>query len=333
MSSNKYNLEIDVNSTVQLLEKYIRKTTEEHCATGILLGLSGGIDSAVLACLAVRALGPETVHVSYLFDRHSEKGSRDKAELVADWLGLKLEIEDISGEMANRGVYASLVMSGSGQPGWLNHLVQNVYCRLFGETPFLSSLRLGSGATFSPLKKQAYNLAIRPIVNGFEARHIYRRTILEQKAREKGWLLLGGANRSEVLVGWFVKDGIDDLPIQPLSGLYKSQVRQLAACLGVPEQIRECAPTPDMRNGITDEFGMGINYRTLDVILDLLARDVPAQTILACGVAAKNLALVHELHRLSAWKRTSLSVAPPVDGGPGSELRLTAWSGPFRSPT
>lgn len=325
---NNYNLKIDANSAVQLLEEYIRETAEEHGAKGILTGLSGGIDSAVLACLAVRALGPEKVHVSYLFDRHSEKDSRDKAELVADWLGLKLEIEDISREMANRGVYASPVMSGGGHPRWLNRLVQNIYHRLFGETPFMSSLRLGGGTTsFSPLKKQVYDLAIRPIVSGFEARHIYRRIRLEEKAEKNGWLLLGGANRSEVLVGWFVKDGIDDLPMQPLSRLYKSQVRQLAGFLGVPEKIRECAPTPDMRNGITDEFGIGISYRTLDVILDLLARDLSDQTILACGVVPKDLALVHELHRLSAWKRTSPSIPPPVDGGPGSELRLTARSG------
>ncbi len=218
-------------------------------------------------------------------------------------------------------------MSGRGQPRWLNRLVQNIYHRLFGETPFMSSLRLGSGTSFSPLKKQAYDLAIRPIVNGFEARHIYRRTRLEEKAGENGWLLLGGANRSEVLVGWFVKGGIDDLPIQPLSRLYKSQVRQLAAFLCVPEKIRECAPTPDMRNGITDEFGMGISYRTLDVILDLLARDLSDKTILARGVASEDLALVHELHRISAWKRTSPSIPPPVDGGPDSELRLTARSG------
>jgi NAD+ synthase len=324
---NNYNLQIDTDSATQLLEEYIRKTVEGHGAEGILTGLSGGIDSAVLACLAVRALGPENVHVSFLFDRHSAKDSREKAELVADWLGLKLEITDISLKMANWGVYASPIMSGAGYPQWLNRLVQNIYHRLFGETPFMSSLRLGSGtASFSPLKKQAYNLAIRPIVNGFDARHTYRRAYLERKAVENGWLLLGGANRSEVLVGWFVKGGIDDLSIQPLSRLYKSQVRQLADFLCVPERIRECAPTPDMRNGITDEFGMGINYRTLDVILDLLARDLPDQTIRACGVASRDLTLVRELHRLSAWKRTSPSIQPPVDGGPDSELRLTARS-------
>jgi NAD+ synthase len=322
-----YNLQIDSNSTIQLLNKYIRETAEEHGAKGVLTGLSGGIDSAVLACLAVRSLGPENVHVSYLFDRHSEKGSHEKAELVADWLGLKLESTDISLKMANWGVYASPIMSGAGYPRWLNRLVQNIYHRLFGETPFMSSLRLGSGTTsFSLVKKQAYDLAIRPIVKGFEARHIYRRTRLEQEAGENGWLLLGGANRSEVLVGWFVKGGIDDLPIQPLSRLYKSQVRQLADFLGVPKKIRECPPSPDMRNGITDEFGMGISYHTLDVILDLLAQDLTDKTILACGIAPEDLALVRELHRLSAWKRTSPSIPPPVDGGPDSELRLTARS-------
>ncbi|APG24332.1 NAD(+) synthase [Syntrophotalea acetylenica] len=319
------NLEIDADAAIRQLEAYIRQTAGEHDAQGLLTGLSGGIDSAVLACLAVRALGPDKVHVAYLFDRHSEKDSRAKAELVANWLGLKLEIEDISREMAKRGVYASPIMSGKGQPQWFNRLVQNLYQRLFGETPFMSSLRLGSQETsFSACKRRIYDLAIRPIVNGFDIRHIYRRTRLEQVAVENAWLLLGGANRSEILVGWFVKGGIDDLPLQPLSGLYKTQVRQLAAALGVPERIRECAPSPDMRNGITDEFGMGISYRTLDIILDLLARDLPDPTIQASGVSPRDLALVRTLRRLSAWKRATTPATPPVDGGPASALRVTS---------
>lgn len=325
MTLKQISLAIDEQAAVRMLETCIRETAEEHGAKGVLLGLSGGIDSAALACLAVRALGPEAVHGCYLFDRHSEKDSRGKAELVASWLRLTLEMTDISREMALQRVYASPVMKGRGMPPWLNRMVQNSYHRLFGETPFMSSLRLGSGAAnFSAVKRGAYNLVMRPIVSGFDVRHRHRRRILEQKADNEGWLLLGGANSTEVLVGWFVKDGIDDLPIQPLSGLYKSQVRQLAACLGVPEPIRSCAPTPDMRNGITDEFGIGISYATLDLILDLLARSASDQEIYAHGIAPRDLALVRELRRLSVWKRPSPSVTPPVDGGPDSELRCTS---------
>jgi len=71
---------------------------------------------------------------------------------------------------------------------------------------------------------------------------------------------LGTANRSEYLVGWFVKDGIDDLPFSPLIGLYKTQVRQLSEFLGLPFKIRNRLASPDMVKGITDEFALGISY-------------------------------------------------------------------------
>lgn len=316
-------LVVDEKMAVDRLEKYIGKAVQKHGSKGVVLGLSGGLDSAVLACLAVRALGPDAVHAWYLFDRHRDPDSDAKAELAANWLTIALHKEDISPAMADRGVYSPLIMHGRGMPKWLNCLIQNTYRRLFGETPFMSSLRLGSGTTAFPAAKAlAYNLAIRPIVEGFEARHVYRRTRLERLARDNQWLLLGGANRSEVLVGWFVQNGIDDLPLQPLSGLYKTQVRQLADSLGVPESIRKRSPTPDMRHGITDEFGMGIGYGTLDIILDLFAKALPENEILDFGIAKRDLDLVRQLHRFSAWKRTSPSAKPPVDGGPDSELRL-----------
>lgn len=323
------NLAIDARTTVEILEKYIGETVETHGAKGVVLGLSGGIDSAVLACLAVQALGPNAVHAWYLFDHHSDPDSSARAELLAHWLTVILHKEDISEIMARQGIYAHAVMQGRGMPHWLNRLVHNTYHRLFGETPFMSSLRLGSGTTaFPPIKSRAYNMVIRPINEGFEARHIYRRTRLEQLARDNHWLLPGGANRSEVQVGWFIKDGIDDVPMQPLSGLYKTQVRQLAEYIGIPEKIRTAAPSPDMRHGITDEFGMGIDYQTLDAILDLIAHGLSDREISKYEVTTKKIALVRELHRFSQWKRTSPAERPPVDGGPAGALRLNPRTTP-----
>jgi NAD+ synthase len=86
---------------------------------------------------------------------------------------------------------------------------------------------------------------------------------LESKARAQNWLLLGAANRSEWETGWFVKDGVDDLPYQPLMGLYKTQVRQLGRYLGVPGEIQQQVPSPDMMRGISDEYALGMSYSTI----------------------------------------------------------------------
>ena len=78
---------------------------------------------------------------------------------------------------------------------------------------------------------------------------------MERLAKERNLSLIGAANLSECEVGWFVKDGIDDLPVQPMAGLYKTQVRQLAKTLDLPEPVRTQLPSPDMAKGVTDEFG------------------------------------------------------------------------------
>ena len=77
------NLTIDAALTTQLIESYLKDLIKQQNSNGILLDLSGGIDSSVLATLAVRALGKERLHVSFLFDRDSEKNSEQRARMMA----------------------------------------------------------------------------------------------------------------------------------------------------------------------------------------------------------------------------------------------------------
>ncbi len=172
------------------------------------------------------------------------------------------------------------------------------------------------------LKKLVYNLTVRHIEAGFNARHIYRREMLEKRAQDQNWLLLGAANRSECLVGWFVKDGIDDLPFSPLMGLYKTQIRQLAAYLGIPSEVQKQVPSPDMMKGIGDEFAMGVTYSNIDIILDGMDRALSDDEIIASGVTRREIYLVREMNRLSVWKRESEHDKPPGDGGVRGGFRV-----------
>ena len=91
--------------------------------------------------------------------------------------------------------------------------------------------------------------------------------ILYHLARERNLLVLGTSNKSEFLTGYFTKwgDGASDLC--PIGDLYKTQVRILAARIGLPEKIIERVPSGDLWDGQSDEAELGIDYETLDRIL------------------------------------------------------------------
>ena len=317
------NLSINAPLAAKLIEDYISNLVEANHSAGLLLGLSGGVDSSVLATIAVNALGSEHVYVAFLFDRDSEKSSEEKAKLMADWLGVRLEVDDITSMMQKKRVYAPLIMKLVPYSARFNRLIQHSYLLITGEKPFKTSLKVGSNALEkSWVKHLMFDLTIRHIDRGFTERHVYRRKVLEQKAEKENLTLIGAANRSEFEVGWFVKDGIDDLPVQPMTGLYKTQVWQLAAYLDLPAVIQSQPPSPDMMFGITDEFGIGHAYRRLDEVLDLLEQKKPYEEIIARGVSQQELDDILDLKKYSAWKRTSRHEAPPVDGASRGNVRI-----------
>ncbi|SIN72312.1 NAD(+) synthase [Halodesulfovibrio marinisediminis] len=316
------DLRVDATQTVEEISKYLRQIVKRNNSHGVILGLSGGLDSCVLAVLAVHALGPQAVTVVYLFDQDSDPIIAQNARLMAKSLGLSLEESDISEDMAKRGVYASIFTKMLRISGAVARVSAASYKLICGETPFKSTLRVGSGETLQPwYKRLMFNLTMHHVDAGFTQRHVFRRDILECIATERNLSLIGAANRSECEVGWFVKDGIDDLEVQPLTGLLKTQVRQLAKELELPEPVRNQLPSPDMARGVTDEFGIGHEYRIIDIVIDGLDRGLAVEEIVALGIPKKDVIDICDLMRLSEWKRTSPHEMPPVSGRYGSNVR------------
>jgi NAD+ synthase len=320
-SANSF-LKIEETRAAECIEKYIRDLVHHYSARGVLIGLSGGLDSAVLSALAARALGKDSVHVSYLYDRDSERRSEHNARVIADWLGLKLELQDIEPALREMGVYKPLIMRLSSPSGPVSsYLASHSDSLMFAESPFMPVLRQGK-CRGGRLERFIYHFAVKHIEAGFNARHIYRRKILEKQAKDQNLLLLGAANRSEYLVGWFVREGIDDLPFSPLMGLYKTQVRQLASYLRIRSEIRSQVPSPDMMRGITDEFAMGVSYSRIDMVLDGMDRGLSDEEMMDAGVSKKDISRVRDMNHLSTWKRDSQHDNPPVDGSTRGGLRL-----------
>jgi len=88
-------------------------------------------------------------------------------------------------------------------------------------------------------------------------------------ANHESRVVLGTGNRAEALVGYFTKYGDQAVDCNPIGNLYKQQVRQLAAALGVPDDLVEKTPTAELWADQTDESEMGVGYDTLDAVLAL----------------------------------------------------------------
>lgn len=133
-------------------------------------------------------------------------------------------------------------------------------------------------------------------------------------ANAENRIVLGTGNRSERLTGYFTKYGDQAVDCNPLGGLYKQQVRQLAADLGVPQDLVMQTPTAEMWADQTDESEMGLGYDHLDAVLALHV-DGPlsrAATVRALeGVTEEHVDRVVELHERSEHKR-SMPPAPDL---------------------
>lgn len=256
------------------------------------------------------------MHALYLYDRDSQKKFREYAQRVAGGLGINFEIRSITALANERQTYKPFAMKLLAVLPTLNRLIilsaHPIYHILLRENPYALTLKKG-GTARSPLARLIFRALPGPVEASFNHRHQIRKEILERYAAEKNLLLIGAANRSESFVGWFVKDGVDDLPIEPLLGLYKNQVRQLGRYLGVPEEIVSQVPMPDMLKGVGDEAMVGYSYNKIDRVAYVVEHGLRPEVAFEDGVSPKEFSGISALHELSAWKRGNGHVSPNLE--------------------
>ncbi|MFC2063396.1 NAD(+) synthase [Chloroflexota bacterium] len=191
----------------------------------------------------------------------------------------------------------------------LSPVIHLIYRLIFGEGPFVTTLKKGP-RTANGLAATIHRVLGGAIEEGFNLWHTLRKEILEDYAQERNLLLVGAANRSEAFVGWFVKDGIDDLPVEPIIGLYKTQVRQLAGFLAVPQEIIREHPSPDMAGGMADEDIIGYPYLKIDRVAYATEHGLGEEVISAAGITKTEFENIRALNKLSAWKRRNEHTFP-----------------------
>ena len=241
-------LKIDGAAESDRIVAFLRSQVLAMHREGIVIGLSGGIDSALSAALSVRAVGREKVLALLLPDKESSPDSAAFASRYAGRLGIRTETIDITPVLEAFGTYVkrdAVVRSifpefGPGHrmkitlpPDVLNKDSLN-YFTLTIDDP--------RGATKTARLK---NDQARGIIAATCTKHRTRMMTQYYHAEKLNDLVCGTTNKSEALQGLFVKYGDGGVDVEPIAHLFKNQVTQLAEHLGVSREIIERAPCPD----------------------------------------------------------------------------------------
>jgi NAD+ synthase len=239
---------------------------------GLVVGMSGGIDSSVCAALAVRAVGPGRVFGLLMPEADSDPESLGIARRWADALGIPYAVEDITQTLAAVGCYRRR-----------NAAIRRVVPEFQEDWRFkvvLAGSRLESDRlNVSYLAVEAPGGEVRQVrLPGPEYREIVAATNFKQRVRTMleyyhadrlHYAVVGTPNRLEYDQGFFVKGGDGLADVKPIAHLYKTQVYELAECLGVPEEIRSRTPTTDTYSlpQTQEEFYFALPTATLDLVL------------------------------------------------------------------
>ncbi|MBI5452578.1 NAD+ synthase [Candidatus Gottesmanbacteria bacterium] len=233
------DLSLNPAKTAVEIVRFIKNTVHNAGFSRVVVGLSGGIDSVVTTTLAVKTLGSSNVYVGLFPYGELNKQAVEDAKLIIGQLGIppsNVALIDIK------------------------PLVDVIY----------SSSEARSSRPASPAGRQARTINIGSLRNGNIMVRVRMILLYDLSKRFKA-LVLGTENKTEHLLGYFTRFGDEASDIEPIRHLYKTQLKQLAIYLDIPEKIIKKPPTAGMWQGQTDEGEFGFTYEEADKILYLYA--------------------------------------------------------------
>ena len=291
-------LKIDPETTAAAIEKSIRSQVAGFRKRGIVVGLSGGIDSSVVTCLCARALGAERVQVLLMPERDSSSESLTLGRALASNLGTPTLVENIAGTLEAAGCYArqreaiQQTFPEYGD-GWKHKIT--LPSILDGDRLNVSELTVESpsGETRTSRMTAAAYLQMIAATN-FKQR--VRKMMEYYHADRLNYVVSGTPNRLEYDQGFFVKLGDGSADIKPIAHLYKTQVYAIAEYVGVPEEIRRRPPTTDTFSmpQTQEEYYFALPYHQMDLCLYGHNHSLPASdTAAAAGLTEDQVLRVY----------------------------------------
>jgi NAD+ synthase len=256
--------------------------------------LSGGLDSSVVAYLAVRSMGREKVTLINLPEQDSKPIHRQHAALVADALGIELQVQDLTPILETVGSYDLLPLKyvpGQRARSWL--------------------VRLGEALVLGRRKQDVLAARFQPKPHGLVAKgnayaiikHRIRMVLLYYHAEIANLMVVGAANKTEWLTGTFSQWGCDQCAdVMPIVHLYRSQLKVLADHLGLPEPVRNKPADPDVMPGLKDKGTLLGSFEQADAILWGLENGVDSAE-LAAHFGREEVERIQSLYNLSAHMR------------------------------
>jgi NAD+ synthase len=301
-------LDLDYDGEIERITARLREILARDLSRrGLVVAMSGGIDSSVSAALSVQALGADRVYGLLLPERDSSGASVTRGRLLAEHLGVRYELFDIASSLEAIGCYKwrdeairrvfpeygdgwknKIVIAG-GLEGRVNHF-QLVVQTPSGET---RQARLGLREYLQIVAATNFKQRIRKTVEYFHADRL-------------NYAVVGTPNRLEYDQGFFVKNGDGSADVKPIAHLYKSQVYALARHMGLPAEICNATPTTDtysLPQG-QDEFYFALPYAQMDIALWALNHGRPPSE-LATALGITEAQAQHVYNDIEAKRRAT----------------------------
>lgn len=296
------SLEIDPGQWCSDIETFIRTKFIESKKDGILVTVSGGLDSSVAAALVTRAVGKEKVTGLMLPERFGNPQANRYGKLSIQQLDIRSKKIYINPVIRSLKISNLLLTFLGGRAFWQNQ-IERVKRKKGDEVykGYLKTLRGDRVGTF-----QKYSAKI----NGRQrARLLYAC----KYAEDNNLLLVGATYKTERSVGLFAKFGIDDCAdLIPFKNIYRSQILQIGQHIGIPTEILNRTPNPDMIPGVTDKY---VSYLELSaphvdlILLGLEYKMTPREIAEQINIREEKVLEIQEIVQLTDMQRNP-SLAP-----------------------
>ena len=303
-------LEMDWLAEAERIEAAMREIVGSQLKRrGIVVGVSGGIDSSLVAGLAARAFGPERVLALFMPESDSAGESLELGQRVATQFGIRSRTVNLFPTLEAMGCYRerdAAIRSVFPQftDGWKSKIV-------LPEIGDKARLNLFSLVVQSPDgEQQRARLPLDAYLTIVAETNMKQRTrkLTEYFWAEKhNYAVAGTPNRLEYDQGFFVKYGDGAADVKPIAHLYKTQVYAMARAIGVPEEVCRRRPTTDtysLPQG-QDEFYFALPYEQMDLCLWAHNHGVPAEQV-APVVGLSPAAVTNAFRDIEAKRRTTL---------------------------